>query len=66
MNRLNVTSWLVNIISIKDKTSYFICNDAYYQEKFISILGLKFNGDTAVANRLWLHKEILKVAGYKN
>lgn len=54
--------WWLNLISIKDGRSYFICNNNQLKEWWGRLLGLTFEGDTAVADRLWLRKEVLRLA----
>ena len=58
-------SWLINIISIKDKKSYFLCNDRTYQHRIEAIFGVAFTDDVAIAERMWLRKEILKICDYQ-
>lgn len=54
--------WYMNVISLKDNTSYFICEDTAIQAWLSGLLGVTFEGDMAIASRMWLRKEIMKQA----
>ena len=56
------TCWLANIISISEKCSYFLSDDQEVQGWLQNLLGVKFKGTIARADRLWLRKEIMKIA----
>jgi inorganic pyrophosphatase/exopolyphosphatase len=51
--------WLINLISLSDKHSYFLTSDAKTASEVADLLDVKFNNDLAVADKLWLRKEIL-------
>jgi len=54
------SEWFMNLISVGEGKSYFICKNAKVQKWLSSLLGVSFDNDIAVADRLWLRKEIIK------
>lgn len=52
--------WFLNLVSVGERKSYFVCNDGEIQAWLSELLGVSFDGAVAQANRLWLRKEILK------
>ncbi len=52
--------WFMNLISISERKSYFITTNPAVQAWLSQLLGLQFNGSVAVADRLWLRKEVIK------
>lgn len=52
--------WFMNLISIKDGCSYFVTDSPEVQTWLANLLGVKFDGIVAAADRMWLRKEILK------
>lgn len=54
--------WFINLISVGEKRSYFMCTDKDVQRWLSSLLGVQFNGSIAIAERLWLRKEIFQQA----
>lgn len=52
--------WFINIASIHDGKSFFICSNDKVTEWAELILNVAFNERLAVADRLWLRKEIVK------
>lgn len=55
-------SWILNIISITEGKSYILSPDAKLQKSFGELLGIQFSDSLAVADRLWLRKEMSKAA----
>jgi len=55
-------TWFMNVISIKGDKSYFVCTDPGIQSWLSSLLGVRFIGTIAPADRLWLRKEIIMEA----
>jgi hypothetical protein len=53
-------SWAMNLVSIKDGTSYIIADAVPIQNFFAQLLDISFDGSIAAASRLWLRKEIMK------
>ena len=56
------TAWFVNVLSMRDQRSYLICTNNMAKTWLEHLLGVTFIGDTAVADRLWLRKEIMWAA----
>lgn len=54
--------WAVNIVSISEGRSYFLADNAEVKDWLGRLLGVRFDSDTAVADRLWLRKEIMKAS----
>lgn len=52
--------WFVNVVSISDGKSFFLASNSKIAKWAERILGVKFIDDLAVAERLWLRKEIIK------
>ncbi len=53
------SEWFINIISISEGKSYFICAGPKLQEWVAELLGVTFTGELAVADRMWLRKEMV-------
>jgi inorganic pyrophosphatase/exopolyphosphatase len=56
------TPWFINIISIGERKSYFLSSDPEMQQWLAELLNVTFDGSIAVADRLWLRKEIIQAA----
>lgn len=54
------TDWMVNILCINEGKSYFISESPKVMAWAERVLGAHFDGDMAIADRLWLRKEIFK------
>lgn len=54
--------WFMNIIAISEGKSYFVSDDPVMQKWLSEVLDLKFENGIAVANRMWLRKEMVKSA----
>jgi inorganic pyrophosphatase/exopolyphosphatase len=54
--------WYMNIISLKDGRSYLLCDNPEIQAWLTETLDVSFDGSLAIANRMWLRKEIMKQA----
>lgn len=52
--------WFLNAISIKEGRSYFITDVPAVQVWLSELLGIAFNGSVAVADRMWLRKEMIR------
>lgn len=55
-------TWFANVVSIKGDRSYFVCTDPGIQLWLSNLLGVRFSGAIAPADRLWLRKEIVMQA----
>lgn len=54
--------WAMNLISISNGKSYFISASEKGQSKLKELLGITFTDGVAETDRLWLRKELLKLA----
>jgi inorganic pyrophosphatase/exopolyphosphatase len=54
--------WVMNIVSISENKSYFLVQGQQLSRLMADICNLQFSDGLAVANRLWLRKEIVKAA----
>ena len=52
--------WFMNLVSVNEGCSYFICKNPEVKIWLAGLLGVNFHGDIAKADRLWLRKEIMK------
>ena len=52
--------WFINVISIGEGKSYFVCDSPAVQVWLAELLDVTFTDGLAVAGRMWLRKEILK------
>lgn len=55
-------TWFMNVVSIKGDRSYFVCTDPTIKLWLSSLLGIRFSGDIAPSDRLWLRKEIVMMS----
>lgn len=53
-------SWMINIIDIKQRCSYFVCEDSYYQKELESVFEVRFESGVARTIKAYLRKEIIK------
>jgi inorganic pyrophosphatase/exopolyphosphatase len=52
--------WFMNLISVGERKSYFVTDNADVQAWLSKLLGVRFDGSVAIADRLWLRKEVIK------
>ncbi len=52
--------WFMNLVSVDEGSSYFVCKNPAVQKWVADLMGVKFEGDIAKADRMWLRKEIIK------
>lgn len=52
--------WFVNLVSIKDEKSCFMASNETVEKDLERLLGITFKDEIAVADRMWLRKEIIK------
>lgn len=57
-------SWMINVIDIKGRCSYFICDDAYHQDKLEKVFNIHFESGAAKLPVSYLRKEIIKKAHF--
>jgi inorganic pyrophosphatase len=53
------SGWFLNLVNVGQRKSYFVCEDAKIQAWLSQLLGVRFTGSIAEAERLWLRKEII-------
>mgnify|MGYP003294766663 CR=1 FL=1 len=53
-------AWMINIIDIKHRCSYFVCDDVFYQKKIELLFGISFDAGVAKNDASYLRKEIIK------
>lgn len=53
-------SWMINIIDIRHRCSYFVCDDKSYQQKIGRVFDIQFMNDVAKTPVSYLRKEIIK------
>lgn len=58
-------SWMINIIDIKHRLSYFVCDDTYHQKKLEEVFSIAFQNGIAKSDRAYLRKEIIKKTKFK-
>lgn len=54
--------WFMNFIDIRTTRSIFMCEDTELAKWLADLLDITFRGDTGIAKRMWLRKEIMKQA----
>lgn len=52
--------WMLNIIDMQHRCSWFVCDDPGYQEKIASLFGVAFENGVAKTPDSYLRKEIIK------
>lgn len=52
--------WFLNLISVSERKSYFVSDNKNVQRWLSGLLDIQFEGSTAIADRLWLRKEVIK------
>jgi hypothetical protein len=52
--------WFLNLISVGERRSYFVSDNLSVKAWLSKLIGIEFVGSVAVADRLWLRKEVIK------
>lgn len=52
--------WFMNLICVGERKSYFVTSNSSVQAWLGKLLDVKFDGSIAIADRLWLRKEVIK------
>lgn len=52
--------WMLNLIDIKNRCSFFVCDESNYQKKIESIFQVRFEDGIAISRVPYLRKEIIK------
>ena len=60
------SEWMINIISLKDNTSYLISEDIKVQKNLETLFNKKFENNIMKLNKIWLRKEIIRKASTFN
>lgn len=53
-------NWMINIIDIQHRCSYFVCDDISYQQKIGQVFDIRFEDGVAKTPVSYLRKEIIK------
>lgn len=53
--------WMLNLIDINHRLSYFVCDEQDRQAKIEHIFGIRFEGGVAKSDKPYLRKQILKM-----
>lgn len=59
-------SWMMNVIDMKHRCSYFVCDDVYHQKEIEKVFGVTFEAGVARTPVSYLRKEIIKKAYFSN
>ena len=59
-------SWMINIIDLKDRRSYFVCDDPEHQRRIGAVFGLSFEDGVARTRVSYLRKQIIKKAYFRD
>lgn len=54
-------TWMANVVSISENRSYFVAQNDKVKTWAENLLNVTFDGSVAMADKLWLRKEIMKV-----
>jgi hypothetical protein len=57
----NEQNWMINLIGIGERSSYFITANQTIQDWLAELLQVEFKGLVAKADRVWLRKELIKL-----
>ena len=52
--------WMLNLIDLQQRCSWFVCDDLQYQSKIGGLFGVPFENGVAKMSAPWLRKEIIK------
>lgn len=52
--------WFMNLISVVERKSYFVTDNTDVQTLLSKLLGVEFEDSVAIADQLWLRKEVIK------
>lgn len=58
-------SWMINIIDIKHRCGYFVCDNEYHQRKLEYVFNIHFGTGVARSSVPYLRKEIIKKTKYQ-
>lgn len=52
--------WMLNVIDIRNRRSYFVCESTHYQKKIEKVFGIRFTSGVAETPVSYLRKEIIR------
>ena len=52
--------WLINLIDLKHRCNYFLCEDGHHQQKLEAVFGVSFRAGAARTDRTYLRKELIR------
>lgn len=52
--------WMINVIGLRQRRSWFVCDDTHHQRMLAEVFGVGFAGGVAACDRAWLRKEIIR------
>lgn len=52
--------WMINVIGLRQRRSWFVCDDTHHQRMLAEVFGVGFTGGVAACDRAWLRKEIIR------
>ena len=53
--------WMINVIELRHRCNYFVCEDACCQSKIESVFNVTFQSGAARTDRTYLRKELIKI-----
>ncbi len=59
-------SWMINVIDIRHRCSYFVCDDEYHQKGLERVFAVQFQSGVAKSPVSYLRKEIVKKTQFDN
>ena len=59
-------SWMINLIDVKQRCCYFICDEKEHQKNIKQFFGVDFNDGVAKSEKSYLRKEVIKKIYLKN
>lgn len=59
-------NWMINLIDVKHRCSYFVCDDAYHQKKIGETFQIDLSSGVARTRTSYLRKEIIKITQHQS
>lgn len=59
---VSADSWMLNLIDIKHRCSYFVCDSICHQKKLEKVFNIHFESGVAKTEASYLRKEIIKIS----
>jgi len=54
------SNWFMNLVCVGERKSYFVTDNPAVQAWLSKLISVEFDGSVAVADRMWLRKEVIK------